>query len=268
MTTELMNKVKQYLDHKDIPIFGAASAESLNRTAPEGFRPKDVLPEAKSVLIFAKPASLASYQTPKNNGLPSFYISNYHTYYRMANEVANSISFILEEGGFPSLPIPSYSPMRLEKGRYNGLISFKHAAVEAGLGKMGKNTLLIHPERGNILRFGGLLTTMEWPTEGPGEYPELCPEDCTLCIDACPVGALKDGSIDHLKCMGHCIKHTLLPPYWLIKILGSLSQRSNRVKRFLEVYASGFFENYGVGCFECLKKCPHFPGHKKDVNLP
>ncbi len=255
MTVELMKKIEEYLKHKETPLFGIASAERLNQIAPEGFRPEDVLPGAKSVLIFAKPAPLANYMAPVNEDLRSFYVTSYHTHYRGANEVANSICFMLEEAGFLSLPIPSYSPLKFENGHYNGMISLKHAAVEAGLGKIGKNTLLIHPERGNNLRFGGLITTLELPSDGVKSFPELCPEGCTICYEVCPVNALSDEGIDHLKCMSHCIKHTFLPPLWIMKIMRTMCS-----KRFLNLFAMSFFENYGVNCCECLKKCPHFPG--------
>ncbi len=256
MTVELIEKVKQYFEHNDIPIVGAADAEILNQTAPEGFRPKDVLEGAKSVIVFAKPAPLTAYLTPPTHGVRNFYIASYHTYYRMANEVANAICYKLNEAGFPSLPIPSYSPLKFENGHFNGMMSFKHIAEAAGLGKIGKSTLLLHPERGNTLRFGGLVTTFEWPTGEPQEFPDLCPKDCHICEEVCPVGALKDGEIDHFKCMSHCIEHTLRPPLWMMKLM-----RSVFTKRWLNVYSNSFFENYGVSCCECQKQCPRFPAN-------
>ena len=254
MDFELIEKVKTYFEHKHIPMIGVASAESLNATAPVGFRPMDVMPNAKSVIIFAKPSPLMNYTTPSNHEVYSFYTASYHTYYRMSNEVANSICYMLQEKGHAALAIPSFNPMKFEGGHFNGLISLKHAAVEAGLGKIGKNTLLINPERGNNLRLGGLVTSMEWPIDGPSSMPGPCPEGCDICYKVCPVGALSDKGIDHLKCMAHCIEHTLIPPHWVMKVMKTVC-----TKRFLEVYANSFFNNYAVNCCECLKKCPHFP---------
>lgn len=85
---------------------------------------------------------------------------------------------------------------------------------------MGKNTLLIHPKHGNVLRLGGLLTTMEWPAGKPSPYPDICLENCHRCEEVCPVGALKNGEIDKTRCMGNCIQHTLMPPKQMLpKIL-------------------------------------------------
>ncbi len=73
-----------------------------------------------------------------------------------------------------------------------GPIHERAAAREAGLGWLAKNTLLIHPELGSWMFLGVILTTLELapsvkPTEMP--QPDLCGQ-CTLCIDACPTGAL------------------------------------------------------------------------------
>lgn len=256
MTTELMSTVKAYLATQEFPIVAAASAESLNQKAPQGFRPQDALLGAKSVLIFAKPAPLPNYhEKATRNGIYSFYINTYHTYYRQANEVACHIVSLLCEAGFPSLPIPSYTPLTFNGDHLCGLISLKHAAAEAGLGRIGKNTLLIHPELGNTLRLGGLLTTMEWPWGSPGDFSHLCPEDCHICEKACPVGALDNGKIDHLKCMSHCIEHTMRPPLWVMKLM-----RRFCTPRFIDRYALSFAENYGVHCCECQLKCPFFGG--------
>ncbi len=192
----------------------------------------------------------------------SFYTSAYASYYGLMNSAANTACLMMQDAGFPSLPIPSYSPLKFHNGEPRGLISLKHAAVEAGLGKMGKNTLLIHPNRGNIVRLGGLLTTMEWSCEEKKEYPKLCPAKCSNCIKACPVGALSDDGIDKMKCMGNCIKHTLMPPKWLLPYMKWGVSKSKLMTELMELFTLSFFESYGVGCFACLKACPHFPEKK------
>ncbi len=264
MSSELISKIKKYLFMREFPVVAVASAETLNLKAPQGFRPQDALPGAKSILIFAKPAPAPNYDTTATrNGIYSFYVNTYHTYYRQANEVACHIVSLLSEAGFPSLPIPSYSPLTFNGDHLCGLISLKHAAAEAGLGKIGKNTLLIHPERGNTLRLGGLLTTMEWPQDSHGDYDDLCPEDCHLCEKACPVGALDNGKIDHLKCMSHAIEHSMRPPLWVMKLMRIFCTR-----RFIDRYALSFGENYGVHCCECQMKCPHFKGTSTQKQFP
>jgi len=65
-------------------------------------------------------------------------------------------------------------------------------AKHAGLGWLGKNTLLLNAKLGSWFFLGVILTTLDLPpTLGPAESPppDLC-GSCTKCIDACPTGAL------------------------------------------------------------------------------
>lgn len=264
MNETVIKNIQMLLENRGVPIHGVADAERLNRTAPEGFRPEEVLPGARSVVILAKPLPLSVFQTPRNNGFYSFYTSAFHTYYQATNEAANSACLMLETAGHAALPIPSYGPLKFHNGEPRGLISLKHAAVAAGLGKMGKNTLLIHPEKGNILRLGGLITTMAWPATGPGEFPKLCPDNCHKCRDACPVGALSEKGIDKMQCMGNCIKHILMPPRWVLSAIRWPVSKSRLLTGLMDLFALSFFDSYGVSCFACLKACPHFPGNRKD----
>jgi epoxyqueuosine reductase len=263
MRKSLINEVETYVQDRGIPILGAARADELNRRAPEGFRPQDMMPGAKSVLIFAKPLPQAVFQTPVNLD-NMFYTRSAYTYYQLMDSVANSVCLMLEGEGFLSLPIPAYSPLRFVEGEPRGLMSLKHAAARAGIGKIGKNTLLIHPEAGNVLRLGGLITALEWPVSEPAETDHICPDGCRRCEDACPVGALKDGEIDKVRCLGTCIKHTMLPPVWMLSFMKGIVGRSRMLTRFMELFSLNFFEIYGIGCAECLKACIHFPGSRAE----
>lgn len=75
-----------------------------------------------------------------------------------------------------------------------GEVKLKEAAVQAGLGRWGKNTIILHPRYGNRLRFMAIKTdaTLEPPTDYPAMRQEnpACYE-CTICIDACPERVLE-----------------------------------------------------------------------------
>jgi ferredoxin len=72
--------------------------------------------------------------------------------------------------------------------------NLKHLAIAAGLGKQGKNTLVIHPRFGPWLRFMAIRTDAPLAATGPGVYSKegsaYC-SDCERCVRACPVGILE-----------------------------------------------------------------------------
>lgn len=75
-----------------------------------------------------------------------------------------------------------------------GEIKLKNEAVRLGLGKRGKNTVILHPEYGPRLRFMAVIT--DAPFDVPEKRPlvetenETC-KGCSICIDKCPVNALE-----------------------------------------------------------------------------
>jgi epoxyqueuosine reductase len=76
----------------------------------------------------------------------------------------------------------------------------REAAVRAGLAFYGKNTLAIVPGQGSFVALGALVTDAELE---PAQHlvPPGC-GSCTLCLDACPTGALVEpGVLDATACI-------------------------------------------------------------------
>jgi len=76
----------------------------------------------------------------------------------------------------------------------SGKPNLKHLAVAAGLGRQGKNTLVINPRSGPWLRFMAIRTNAPLALTGPGTYVKEDNPDCNACqrcIDACPVKVLE-----------------------------------------------------------------------------
>ena len=82
-------------------------------------------------------------------------------------------------------------------------VSHKPIAVEAGLGRMGKNRNVIHPKFGNFILLESILIDTE--LDGYGEPLDYNPcATCNLCVSACPVGAIRtDGQFDFAACLNH-----------------------------------------------------------------
>ena len=116
-----------------------------------------------------------------------------------------------------------------------GAILERSHAWQAGLGFIGKNTMLIHPRRGSYFFLGEILTTAEVDEYG-SPFPESQCGRCTRCLKACPTDAFpKPYILDARKCISY---HTIENKGWV--------EHSLRSK----------FGNWVYGCDVCQEVCP------------
>ena len=77
----------------------------------------------------------------------------------------------------------------------------REGAARAGIGFYGKNTLLITRRHGSWVVLGTLVTDQVVESSSPMDAG--C-GSCTLCIDACPTGALDEpGTLDSTRCLSY-----------------------------------------------------------------
>lgn len=77
-------------------------------------------------------------------------------------------------------------------------------AHRAGLGWIGKHTLLIHPRLGSFFFLGEIITTLPLqPSDSPPKIVADHCGSCTRCIDACPTGCITPYSVDGSRCVSY-----------------------------------------------------------------
>jgi epoxyqueuosine reductase len=116
-----------------------------------------------------------------------------------------------------------------------GAILERSHAQQAGLGFIGKNTMLINPRRGSNFFIGEILTDLEFDTYGHAGRQTMC-GSCTRCLNACPTNAFPQPHVlDARRCISYL---TVEHKGWIDRELRPL------------------MGNWIYGCDVCQNVCP------------
>lgn len=188
-------------------IVGIADSAEINKNPPDPADPRvpaDISDyDAGRVIVIGKRLSSGVTRIARWDERHKYY--NDELTLTALEEIALSLVLWLEQKGYPALIVP---PTHVDPWRYQGdpdkhmkpLLSLEHAAVEAGLGTLGLNRMLLTPEFGPRVMLTAVLSSV--PVEcGKRMEQALCKgPECGRCLAACPGDVIKHWDRDWAAC--------------------------------------------------------------------
>ena len=192
------------------PIIGFASAEDLmyyeltNIIGSKQLHPKDILPTAKTVIVYFIPFSFEIIDKIQGKNL---IVKEWSDNYTVTNKLLKRISDILQDKLIQwgidvktEPPTDNYDPIEL-----TAKWSHKSSAVISGIGTFGLNHLLI-TKSGTAGRLNSLIIDAYIePTKRPESSYCLYYKTgkCKVCLEKCPSGALSTDDFDRFRCSAY-----------------------------------------------------------------
>jgi len=259
-------------------VSGVAAADAFE-LAPEGRRPADLLPRAKSVIVIggAQPRA-GDWQSPNYQHMEVTTTSD-----RMQALGLRVAQAVEDRFGYYAVCVPP--------GVDCGQQPFMSIAMAADLAGCGSTSLagpVLHADYG-FMYYGAVVTTMPLPADQPLKVP-ACPapeckamyeqEGTTPCMAVCPIqsggcigGRIENGKVserqfDQARCT------TRVQNYWVPgfqKVLEQTLGEKDSEKQKMMLYSSLFsrtlwsmtYSNVSQGqCAECMRVCPVGIAHR------
>jgi epoxyqueuosine reductase len=201
----------------------AGTMRYLHRQAARRKVPQQIAPDARSVVVV-----LDNYYTPDNEAdLLAPRVAKYargKDYHRVTGERLEQLAeFLRDHGAKLSRSFADAGP-----------VPERELAQRAGLGWIGKNTMLVRPQAGSFFFIGSVFTDLPLEADAPFE-PDHC-GTCTRCLDACPTEAfVAPRVLDATRCIS----------YLTIEQRGPIADE-----------LADSFQGYAFGCDICNDVCP------------
>ena len=213
----------------------AGTMRYLHRQAARRKDPREIAPEARAVVVV-----LDNYFTgdgAEESAAPR--IARYargKDYHRATGQRLDQLADFLRARG-----------ARLSRAFVDaGPVPERELAQRAGLGWIGKNTMLIRPDAGSFFFIGSVFTDLPLRVDESFEL-DRC-GNCTRCLDACPTGALVEPRLlDATRCISYLTIEQKGP------IPDELAER---------------FQGYAFGCDICNDVCPWNQRFAQPTSVP
>jgi len=168
-------------------LVGIAPLERMDGAPPE-LSPRRLFPEAKFLISMAYRINRGIQQLHLRgtSPMPFSRFAGLQPKVRL-DEMALDLANFLEDMGYISLPIPANQYFKQETGM--GEVSHKHAAMAAGLGRLGRGGFLVTPQYGGAVQLITVLTTAPLLPD-PMLQEDLCLGCPQPCVSICPVKAI------------------------------------------------------------------------------
>ncbi len=276
MSAQLKEILRQMAIAEGADYFGVAPV-SRWQYAPEGHRPTDFLPTAKSVVVMgmkipqgAIESNNRSYQGLRH-GIFTYMIFGYNLINDIFNGMTSKMARFLEKEGVDTFLLPASTPR--DEYKMEGVISNRHAAVCAGLADMGWNGLALTPDAGPRVRWAPLILDCELPPDPLYQGEKLClGESCRKCVAICPVGALPREESVEVRIEDKVFKYAkLTKPVCRCGVTGLAKGTPGRlqadiprdipnVEGWLKIASTDIvwnqMERVAAMCGRCLTQCP------------
>lgn len=249
MTTSSEGAVAAAFEGYELAILGITSSEGLPEEETEfaewiargshgdmgylethagaKYRPRNVLPDCRSLIFTGLSYHQNRGEIPPDHGLVAEYAWG-RDYHKVLGKRLRRVAALLREL-YPTERFLAFSD--------STPLAERSFAARAGVGFIGRNTLLIRRGMGSLFVLGGIATTLGIEA-GTSECEKLkgCPSGCTRCIDACPTGALTGPyRIDACRCISYL----------------TIEHKGNIAKELRNLMGAWIF-----GCDECQSACP------------
>jgi epoxyqueuosine reductase QueG len=223
-------------------IVSAKALDSLKRVRiKEGpvdkwsIKVRSVLPDAESVVLFAIRTKDDADDMEVRRGKAEWDYPGYLPLVAMQKEVIHA----LRGAGFKAVALPE-------------LVTHKRAALLAGIGAYGKNSMIINPKYGLTLRFYGVITNARLRPSKPFQE-DLC-QDCERCVLACPTKVLKP--------------YVMTDPRKCLVDMREAKSVSKRYVKMIEKHEPMLTPNSWKMCTVCQMVCPFTPRDRRLGRIP